>query len=81
MELHCPISSVASREQQDLGQPIQLKEDAPTVSDGETNQTSQVVVLDPDAQCVLSGIERNLTNFNNETVVKQRIMSINKRKI
>ena len=81
MELHCPISSVASQEQQDLGQPIQLKEDAPTVSDGEANQTSQVVVLDPDAQCVLAGIERNLTNFNNETVVKQRIMSVNKKKI
>ena len=60
---------------------IQPNKLIPAVIDGEAIPTNQAVVLDPDAQCVLHGIERNITNFNNEGGVMQRVMSSNKTKI
>ena len=88
VELHSPTSSGASQDQTEPVQLIQLKEDAPAEIDGQVIPTSEVVVLDPDAQCVLSGVERNRKNSNNEggvsptiSLVKQRMISSNKMKI
>ena len=66
---HSPTSSGASQEQPDPGQFIQLREDTSAETDGQAFPASQVVVLDPDAQCVLSevsGVERRRNIFNNE---------------
>ena len=76
-----PRSSGAYQEQPDPGQLIQLKKLTPAVTDEEAIPTSQTVVLDTDPQCVLSGIERSITNFNYEGGMKQRMVSSNKTKI
>ena len=81
MELLIPTSSGAYQEQSDPDQLIQLKKFTPSVIDEEAIPTSQTVVLDTDPQCVLSGIERTITNFNYEGGVKQRMVSTNKTKI
>ena len=54
MKLQSSASSGASQEQPDPGQLIQLKKDSPAVIDGEVIGTSQAIVLDPDAQCLVS---------------------------
>ena len=54
MKLQSSASSGASQEQLDPGQLIQLKKDSPAVIDGEVIGTSQAIVLDPDAECLVS---------------------------
>ena len=73
--------SGASLEQLDPGLLIQVKKLTAAVIAGEAISTCQTVVLDPDAHCVLSGAERNITNFNMEERVKHRMLSSNKTKI
>ena len=65
----------------DPSQLIQLKKLTPAVINGEAILTSQAVVLDTDAQCIFSGIERNITGFNNEGDMKEKMMSSNKTKM
>ena len=81
VDLNSSTSSRASQEQPDPGQLIQLKKDTPAVIDGEVIGTSQAIVLVPDARCLVSGTERNITNLNNEESVKQRMVSSSKTKI
>ena len=54
MEQHSSTSSGASQEQPDPGQLMQIKMYTPAVIDGEVIGTSQVIVLDPDAKCLVS---------------------------
>ena len=87
VELHSPTSSGASQEQPDAGQLISIGEVTPADMDGEIIPTSQVVVLDHDAQCVLSGVDgsRKVSNTDGSlsptNIVTQRITSANKVKI
>ena len=52
------------------GHLIQLKKLTPAVIDGQVIPTSQTLLLDTDAQCVLSGVERSKSNFSNKDVAK-----------
>ena len=63
------------------GHLIQLKKLTPAIIDGRAIPTSQNVLLDTDAQCGLSEIDRSKPNFSNEGGVKQRVMGSNKTKI
>ena len=81
VELHSSTSSGASQEQPDPAQFSRLRKDTPAVIDGEVIGTGQAIVLVPDARCLVSGTERNITSFNNEESVKQRMVSSSKTKI